>query len=199
MAAIVELMTKPERLRQDQAETLRQALLPFAAQMPDAVRALVGHIDRQTASRNRWPFVMLNPSQNRAVVDFLLDHSKRPRVAGKLWALCFENLQIDTGEIMLSRQQIAEALKAALPTVSTVMSELVAFGAITRTREKVTGVKGMGNVRYFMNPRVGTCLSGRERDDAQDAAPALLAPEPAIKVSKTARRAGLSVIPGGRA
>lgn len=173
MGAIVPLKTRHDRLRQDQAEVLRQALLPFEDDMPDAVHALIGHIDRQTASRNRWTFVMLSPEQNAVVVDFLAEHSKRPIVALKLWALCFKHLRNDTGEILLSREEIAEKLRQRADEVSEMMSELSDFGAIIRKRERVAGMRGPGRVRYFMNPRVATHLSGKERDEAQAEAPLL--------------------------
>jgi hypothetical protein len=44
---------------------------------------------------------MISPSQNAAVVNYLLDHSQRPMQAVRLWALCFVHLNNDTGEIML--------------------------------------------------------------------------------------------------
>lgn len=174
MGAIHQLKTRPDRLRQDQADLLRQALLPFEEQMPEAVRSLIGHLDRQTASRNKWTFVMLSPEQNGIVVRHLADHSERPMIALKLWALCFEHLRTDTGEIMLTREEIAEKLKQEPMTISRLMSELEAFGAITRRRQKVGGMKGPGMVHYFMNPRVATHLAGKGRDEAQAAAPPLL-------------------------
>jgi hypothetical protein len=174
MGSIVQLKTKPDRLRQDQADLLRQAILPFEDQLPDAVRSLIGHIDRQTASRNKWTFVMLSPEQNAIVVDYLAQHSKRPLVAMRLWALCFKHLRTDTGEILLTREEIAEKLNQRAPEISEMMSELVDFGAIIRRRQKVGGMKGPGMVHYFMNPRVATHLSGKERDEAQEQAPPLL-------------------------
>lgn len=174
MGSIISLRTRPDRLRQDQAETLRQALLPFEEQMPDAVRSLIVHIDRQTASRNRWTFVMLSPSQNAEVVRYLADHSKRPMIALKLWALCFEHLRTDTGEIMLTRDEIAEKVRERPDNISEIMTELVEFGAIIRKRERIAGMRGPGRAHYFMNPRVATHLSGKERDEAQKQAPPLL-------------------------
>ena len=173
-ATITELRSKPDRLRADQAERLRQALLPFEAECPGQVRDLIGHIDRQTASRNKWTFVMLSPSQNAAVVRYLRLNSKRPMQAMELWALCFEHLRNDTGEILLSRKEIAEKLDMAADNVSHVMAELVAVKAIISRRERVEGMKGAGVVRYFMNPRVATNLSGNARDQAQGAAPQLV-------------------------
>src|SRR3954465_7423822 len=110
-AKVIELRTKPDRLRADQADKLRQALIPFEPDCPDHVRELLGHIDRQTASRNRWTFVMLSPSQNAVVVNYLTDQRNRPLVPARLWALCFEHLRMDTGEILLTREEMAENLK----------------------------------------------------------------------------------------
>ena len=173
-ATIHELRTKPLRLRQDQAEQLRQALLPFEDEMPEQVRDLIGHIDRQTASKNKWTFVMLSPSQNAAVVGWLLKNSKRPQVAVHIWALCFEHLRTDTGEILIRREEIADAVNDTADHVSTIMGELEQVGAIIRRRERVAGMRGPGFVKYFMNPRVATNLSGKARDKAQEEAPPLL-------------------------
>jgi hypothetical protein len=173
-ATIFRLRTRPDRLRADQAETLRQALLPFAAgELAVHVRTLIGHISRQTAARNKWTFVMLSPAQNGAVVNYLAGNSTRPIIAMRLWALCFEHLDMDTGEIMLTRDQIAEYLSQQPDTISEIMSELVKFGAISRRREKIAGMRGQGAVHYYMNPRVATHLAGAERDEAQSSAPLL--------------------------
>jgi hypothetical protein len=173
-ATIFRLRTRPERLRSDQAETLRQALLPFAAgELAPHVRSLMGHISRQTAARNKWTFVMLSPDQNAAVVNYLANNSTRPIIAMRLWALCFRYLDMDTGEIMLTRDQFATSLSQEPDTISRIMSELVRFGAISRRRERIAGMRGQGAVRFFMNPRVATHLSGAERDEAQTAAPLL--------------------------
>lgn len=173
-AKVIELRTKPDRLRADQADLLKQVLLPFEAELPDQVRELIGLVDRQTASRNKWTFVMLSPEQNDAVVNYLIDHSKRPMVAVRLWSLCFRHLRMDTGEILLTREEMGEALGVKADHVTEIMSELAEMGAISRRRERVKGIKGPGMVRHFMNPRVATNLSGAARDKAQAEAPPLL-------------------------
>lgn len=176
-AAITTLQTRPTRLRRDQAEKLREALLPFEAgfgdAMGDAVRAMIGTLDRKTATSEKWTFVMLSPSQNALVVNHIAEHSSRPLPAMKVWALCFEHLRTDTGEIILRRDEIAEKVGLPANKLSEVMTELEEFGAIIRKREKVDGMKGRGLVRYFMNPRVATHVGGAARDDAQRAAPPL--------------------------
>ena len=47
------------------------------------------------------------PGQNRAVLSWLREHSSRPRKAVELWALLFEHLRRDTGEITLTRDELA--------------------------------------------------------------------------------------------
>jgi len=177
-AAITKLLTRPGQLRREQATRLRQALLPFEQEMPEQVRELIGHIDRKTAARNGWTFVMLSPSQNAAVVSYLAIHSSRPLVAVRLWALCFEYLRNDTGEILLRRDEIADKLQEDPDNVSRIMGELEKIGAIIRRRERVDGMRGPGLVRYFMNPVVGTHLSGTARDQAQADAP----PGPLLRI-----------------
>lgn len=174
MAHIVNLQTKPDRLRKGQDEALREALLPFEDQVPGSIlRELLTVIDRRSAARNKWTFVMLSPTQNLAVVRFIRQHSYLPLVASELWALCFDHLRTDTGEIMLTREELAEKLGTSAEHVSRIMSELVEFGAISRRRQRVAGLRGPGLVQYFMNPRVATHLGGAERDKAQEDAPLL--------------------------
>lgn len=180
-AAIRRLRTRPARLRQDENGRLREALLPFrdgaegSRMEREEVRLLVAKllaaVDGATASVNRWSFVMLSPDQNDLVVNHLAAHSARPFLAMRLWSLCFRYLRMDTGEIVLSREEIAEKLGASPEHVSRVVGELVEFGALSRRRESVAGLRGRGVVRYFMNPNVGTHLSGKARDEAQAAAP----------------------------
>lgn len=103
-----------------------------------------------------------------------MTHSSRPIVAMQLWALCFEHLDEETGEIHHSREEIAKSVGIDAEDVSRIMSELVKMGAIIRRRERIAGLRGPGLVRYFMNPRVATHLAGTARDLAQAEAPNLL-------------------------
>jgi hypothetical protein len=122
---------------------------------------------------------MLSPAQNRAVVNWLLEHSSRPQKAISLWSLLFEHLRRDTGEIMLTREQMAEQIVEEPKHVSTIMTELESIGAIDRRREKVPGMRGPGVARYFMNPNVATHLTGKLRDKVQaEASPVKPDPRP---------------------
>ncbi len=177
-ATIRRLLPKPERLRAEQAAQLRQALLPFEAELPEVVRPLLAYVARRAATRNGWTFIMISPEQNRAVVRWLLESSARPMKGADLWAVLFTAVDQDTGEIMLTRDELAEAVGDTADHVSAIMGELEGIGAIIRRREKVPGVRGPGRVRYFMNPNVGTHLAGAERDEAQAAAP----PGPLLRI-----------------
>lgn len=159
MRNVTRLKTRKDRLREDQAETLRQALLPFLDDPTfdrDAMGRVLVEISRQTtpAPGTTEPFVMIRPAQNAAVVDWLEANSKRPMKAMRVWALLFDHLMPHTGQVMLTREEIAEKVGISADNVSRIMNELVAFGAIFVEREKIAGMRGPGFVRYFMNKHV---------------------------------------------
>lgn len=193
-AAIHSLEPRPVRLRRDQAEAFRQALLPFlddpALSSSEAAVAaeMLGILDRKTASTNRWTFVMLSPDQNAAVVNFISTEAARPFLSTRLWAMCFQYLRMDTGEVLLSRAEFAKLLKVPAREVSRAVSELVEFGALSRRREGQ-------RVRYFMNPRVATHLSGAARDAAQASAPILTVIDGTSHPSQRRSRARITPAP----
>src|SRR4051794_10074927 len=166
-ATILRHRTRRDRLRAAEADELRR-LVGERPGLPERLRSgLIAAIDRETASESGWTFIMLSPSQNRAIVLWLLEHSSRPRKALELWTLLFEHLRRDTGEIALSRDEIADELGVAPADVSRLMGELEGIGAISRRLEKIPGLRGRGRVVYFMNPNVATNLAGVARDKAQ--------------------------------
>jgi CRP-like cAMP-binding protein len=174
MATLHRLKTRDDRFREDQGRLVRQMVLDLPDLPERAVGEVVAAIDRATATKNGWTFMMMGPAQNAAVVDWILSNSIRPLKAVKLWALCFTKVRTDTQEIMLTRDDFAVSVGIEPREVSRIMSELVSVGAIIRRREKVAGMRGPGVARYFMNPWVGTHLPGAVRDAAQEQAPPLL-------------------------
>lgn len=163
-ARIVRLRSKPTRLRAEQAQELRQMVLDFPGLPDHASGEIIAAIDRETAAENGWTFVMLSPAQNKAVQRWLVENSKRPHKATILWAELFDHLRRDTGEVMLTRDELAELVGCTADHVTEIMTELEGIGAISRRRE------GRG-VRYFLNPNVATHLKGKVRDKAQAAWP----------------------------
>ncbi len=178
-ARIARLRTKADRLRSDTAAQLRRLVLEYPGLPEQARGEIVATIDRETASETGWTFVMLSPEQNAAVMRWLRQHSERPVVALALWGELFTALRRDTGEVMLTRDELAERVGTRPDHVSRVMHELASIGAIIIHRERVAGMRGPGRAVYLMNPAVATNLAGTARDRAQAEAPKLRLVEPA--------------------
>jgi len=166
-ARLHQFASRAQMLRREQAAELRQLVLGLEGEAPRAVAQIVAVIDRNTAAERGWSFVMLSPMQNRAVVRWINENAQRPRVSAALWAEFFCHMRTDTGEIVMDRKQMMEAAESSSSHVSDALSEFVRIRAVIRHREG-------RQVRWFMNPRVGTCLSGAAREEAQRQAPPLL-------------------------
>ncbi len=106
-------------------------------------------------TRNAWTFVMLSPAQNDAVVEWLLANSKRPQAATRLWSHLFTCIRMDTGEILKSREELAERLGILPRDLSSLMTELASINAVRREK------RGR-EVRYFMNSTIATHLPSPE-------------------------------------
>lgn len=119
---------------------------------------------------------MIRPAQNRAVTLWLMKNSKRPMKAVDVWTLLFDHLFPHTGQVMLTREEIAEAVGIRVNEVTAIMNELVSFGAIFTEREKVAGMRGPGLVRYFMNKHVAEVGSRATKNELD------LIPKPGIKL-----------------
>jgi hypothetical protein len=172
-ATLVKLRTREDRLREDQAAQVRQMILDLPGLPARATGEIIAAIDRQTVSKSGWTFVMLAPAQNAAVVRWIMANCSSPMKAASVWAECFTMLRMDTGEIMLTRDELADRVVIPSDEISRIMGELESCGAIIRRREKVPGMRGRGVAKYFMNPNVATHLSGAARDAAQATAPLL--------------------------
>lgn len=174
-AVIRRLVTRPDRLRRDEAAAFRQDILarleePSASvQMVEAGRRLLVELDRQTARSQREEFVMVFPEFSM-VSEWLAANSCRKLVALRLWALILGYVDRDTGDVVLSRAEMAELLKVSPKDVSRVTSELVECCALSRRRVPVPGMRGPGAVRYTLNPLVGTHLARKLGEDARRAA-----------------------------
>jgi len=165
-ATIHRFRSRRTRIKTEQALEMRQLLLDFAEDhhLPeDALGRIVAAVDGETASERGWTFVMIGPRENRAVVRWLDHYSQRPRAATRLWAELFAALRYDTGEIMLTRDELADLVGVHPNHVSGIMAELEGIGAVSRRRAGRA-------VRYYMNPTIGTHLPGQARDAAQAAA-----------------------------
>ncbi|MBH9970699.1 MULTISPECIES: replication/maintenance protein RepL [unclassified Commensalibacter] len=109
---------------------------------------------------------MISPEQNRIVVNWLEENSKRPLKALRLWALLFENVHRETGQIMLTRQEIAKEIQLYVNSVTNIMTELESIEAIIKHKE------GRG-VIYYMNPNIANHYPQEIREKTQREAPRL--------------------------
>lgn len=119
---------------------------------------------------------MIRPAQNRTVTLWLMENSKRPMKAVSVWTLLFDHLMPHTGQVMLTREEIAEQVGIPVNHISQIMNELVAFGAIFSEREKVSGMRGPGLVRYYMNKHVAEVGSRATQNELD------LIPKPGAKL-----------------
>jgi DNA-binding transcriptional ArsR family regulator len=103
---------------------------------------------------------MVEPVLYAQVVAHLAEHSRRKLKAVQLWAQLFTALPPDSNEIQLNREELGRAVGLQPRTVTEIMGELEMIGAVYRKR------RGR-EVRYFVNPRLGTHLRGELRDQAQ--------------------------------
>lgn len=139
--------------QQAEAETLER--LAIRAGLNPATAATLALNLVTTPRLEQEPFIMMTASQNAAVVRWLRQHSKRPQAALALWAELFTAVHPTTGEIMLSRAELAERVAIDAKNVSSIMTELVSINAITRQRAG-------RRMRYFMNPNVATHIASPE-------------------------------------
>jgi hypothetical protein len=99
---------------------------------------------------------MLSRMQTAAIWDAIraLPSDDRPNQVRHAFDLVLLNLRQDTGEVLLTRDQLAEEIDCAPRSVSTIMGTLEKMGVIRRERRKIEGVRGPGMAVYFINPHV---------------------------------------------
>jgi len=167
-AQIKRLQPKDKQNKQKQIEQLQAMLDLFPEINESKAASLLWEIKRKNKLNdyNTWTFIMISPEQNNAVVQWLATNSKRRIEAMQLWSMLFEYVHRETGQIMLSRQEIANKINISLNDISRIMSELESINAILKKKE------GRG-VIYYMNPNVANHYSQEIRKEAQKSAPTL--------------------------
>lgn len=163
-ARIITISGRTARLRRDRTFRLRHSAEELRHEAPELARDLLHVIDRHTASEDGWRFVLFGPLQNRIVVRRIQAQAKRSQLSQLLWAELYCNFHPMTGEVLLTRRQMAAAIGARPEHVSAALAELLRFDALIRRQEG-------REVTWFMNPNIATGLTGAARDEAQRAAP----------------------------
>jgi hypothetical protein len=183
MGEVRRFVAKAQRIQQNIAAQIEAQLKLFP---PDALpeqplQALLNALQRFTRDPDDslWPggFSMLSRNQTAAIWGAIrkLPADKRPNHVRHAFDLVLLNLRQDTGEVMLTRDQLAEEIGCAPNHVSRVMGTLEEMGVIRRERRKVNGMKGRGIAVYFINPHVAWngSLEVRKAKAAEEKTPLL--------------------------
>lgn len=159
-----------ERVRHSRAQRdgeKLEAMLREVLSPAEAAHLASLYVAKTPKPQKSEPFVMITASQNAEVVRWLGEHSKRPQAATMLWATLFTALHPESGEILLTRTQIAGRVGIEPMHVSRIMTELASIRAVRREK------RGR-EVRYFMSPHIATHLpTGAKLDEARKASPKL--------------------------
>ena len=169
MAQIVRLTTKPQRSGQKEAAQAAEQLSLLSEELlkhlPGEARIAISRAThalqkaaRPDTTEGLWPggFTMLSRMQTAAIWDGIreLSSDDRPNQVRHAFDLVLLNLRQDTGEVLLTRDQLAERIGCAPKNVSTIMGTLEKMGVIRRERRRIEGVQGRGMAVYFINPHV---------------------------------------------
>jgi hypothetical protein len=161
---------------EEQIELIPEEMLPEHARR-DMRRAVFQYA--RDPNESVWPggFSMLSLIQTAAIWDAIraLPADDRPGHVRHAFDLAMLNLRQDTGEIMLTRDQIAEKIGCSADHVSRVMGTLETMGVIRRERRKIPGMQGPGVAVYFVNPHVAWngSLEIRKQEAARHTPPLL--------------------------
>ncbi len=135
------------RATRDQAKAVREFVreLDIPAEARDILDNALYKITETPGKR--WTFVMLNQEQFRFVKKATKE-TKRPDQTWAVFTMAMTHVRMDTGEILATREQLAEDAGTLPCHVSTAMTSLVKIGALVRKR--------FGRrVVYSINPHVG--------------------------------------------
>lgn len=115
----------------------------------------------------------MGPDEFNAVADWLDENSRLPRMANRLWRQIHRFVHPESGEILRSRDELAELIGVTPREISTVMNELARINAVYAERVRIPGMRGPGAVRWFLHPCCGTHLPKEPREVVQAASPKL--------------------------
>lgn len=145
----------------------------------ETVRNFLHRMAHPNSEENIWPggFCMISRQQTEAVWDAIrkLPPEARPQQVRHAFDLVLLYLRPDTGEVTLSRREMAEKMETDPDNVSRVMRTLEDMEVVTRKRRPAEGVRGPGKVVYSINAYVAWNgrLEVRRREAAKTAPPSL--------------------------
>jgi len=156
MSIVTRFVPKAERIKAEQAEEARQAVLDLALP-PSAESDMLVTIQRhETGGRSEeWNFMMLHPPQCLLVWNAIRADCIHPHETRAVFDYTITHIEPNTGIVTLTREELAEQIGIRPNKVSRSMGWLEKRGVIFRERVKVPGMKGPGKARYRINPHVG--------------------------------------------
>lgn len=164
MSARVQKLAEWRALTVDEADKIERRLNQMAADfapLGPMLESLRHHVKARTERAAYWRFVMLGPSENRAVLNLIADEAKRPKISTRLWGAMLESLHPDNGRIQMTRREMQDAAGTASSScISDALAEFVAWKAVIRA------VDGR-EVRFFLNPQIATHLGEHVRPGQQ--------------------------------
>ena len=177
MADVKRFIPKDEQIAKAKAEEFRQYVMAFDGLSESLREAVLVDVARHENGGKlmNWRFVMLSPAQCLAIWDAIRDlpSEDRPQQVRHLFDLVITHIEVNTGLVTLTREELAEKIGTDARNVSTMMGTLEGLGVITRERVKVAGMRGAGVARYRVNPHVAWNgkLAIREEKAKQTALP----------------------------
>lgn len=162
-AKVVRFQSREDVAKRQLADDLDKQLALFSDQeVPPFAREVVRNwlyrLAHPSSEAHIWPggYCMISRQQTEAVWDAIrkLPSELRPHQVRHAFDLVLLYLKPDTGEVMLSRQEMAAKMETDAANVSRVMRTLEDMEVVHRKRRRVDGVRGPGLVVYLINPYV---------------------------------------------
>ncbi len=169
MGKLVRFVAARQKVDRAAAEealgALRELPEQLLLQLPPAARAAISVASnalhrhaRPDTEEGLWSggFNMLSRVQTKWVWDQIrrLPSKDRPNQVRHAFDLVLLYLRQDTGEVMLTRDEIAREIGCAPRSVSTIMGTLEKLHVLSRDRRPEVGHRGRGRVVYVVNAHV---------------------------------------------
>jgi hypothetical protein len=160
MKTIVKFKNKAQILTAEQAARVEEQLKLFPPELlpEQPLHAILNTLYqlKEEDKADTWVFSMVGRKKVIAISRTIrnLPPSMRPHQTLETFLYVLLNVRQDTGEIMLTRDEIADEIKTTSDNISNVMGTLEKMGVIRREYRKVAGMRGRGMVVYFINPDV---------------------------------------------
>lgn len=137
----------------------------------------IAHPNSERPFLGKRGFNMITCEQTEAVWDAIrrLPPERRPQQVRDAFMLVLLYLRQDTGQVMLSRREMAEKLGTEKRNVSTIMRTLEDMEVVYRKRRPIDGRSGPGAVVWTLNAYVAWNgrLDAWERECARTSPPSL--------------------------